>query len=171
MSLRHAVFTTAAAVAALGALIGATGCTVIDTVTLPSDPAKDELFITAGDIQEPHETLGLVQATRSGVTLFGFWDVVGTDLDAGFREALIPQIKEMGGDGAVRVRFHMTQYTPVARALGVVFFFVPLPSQVTGTAQGVRRTGEAAPSPQRPLDEQARPAEPPAPPAPPPVAL
>ncbi len=169
MSLRHVlVFALTAASLSTGM-----GCTVINTVTLPSDPRSDELFITAGDLQEPHETLGLVQATRAGVTLFGYWDVVGTDLDAGFRDALIPQIREMGGDGAVRVRFHQTQYTPVARALGVLFFFVPLPSQVTVTAQVIRRTGAAAPqgppsSVQEAPDEEAPPSELP---AAPPVAL
>ena len=57
----------------------------------------------------------MVQATRSGVLLFGFADVVGTDLQAGFEEVLLPQIREMGGDGAINVRFRQTQYLPVRR--------------------------------------------------------
>jgi hypothetical protein len=120
------------------ALLALTGCTVINTAQVPSDRSGKEIFVTAGDIAEPHQVLGVVQASRGGVLLFGFVDVVGTDLEAGFHEVLIPQIRQMGGDGAVRARFHMTQYTPVAKVLGAIFFFVPLPSQVTVTAQVVK---------------------------------
>ena len=115
-----------------------TGCTVVNTVTLPSQPGQGDVFVTAGDISEPHDVLGLVQASRSGVLLLGNFDVVGTDLEAGFKEVLIPEIKRMGGDGAVRVRFHMTQYTPVAHVLGAIFFFAPLPSTVVVTGQVVK---------------------------------
>lgn len=134
----------------LALLATSSGCTVVNSAVIPSDPRTDEIFLTAGDLREPHEVLGVVQATRSGVLLLGNFDVVGTDLDAGFREVLIPQIREMGGDGAVRVRFHMTQYTPVARVLGAIFFFVPLPSRVTVSGQVVKRTGPNAPAQQTP---------------------
>ncbi len=127
---------------ALALLVLGTGCTVVNTAVIPSDPRTDEIFLTAGDLQEPHEVLGVVQATRAGVLLLGNFDVVGTDLEAGFRDVLIPQIRELGGDGATRVRFHMTQYTPVGRVLGAIFFFAPLPSRVTVTAQVVKRTGD-----------------------------
>lgn len=127
------------------ALAALSGCTVVNTVSVPSERGKD-VFVTAGDITEPHEVLGVVQASRSGVLLFGFVDVVGTDLEAGFKEVLLPHIRELGGDGAVRVRFHMTQYTPVAKVLGAIFFFVPLPSQVTLTGQVVKLRQEGAPA-------------------------
>jgi hypothetical protein len=92
--------------------------------------------------------LGLVQVTRSGVLLFGNFDVVGTDLEAGFKQALLPAIKEAGGDGAVRVRYQMTQYTPAARVFGAIFFIFPLPSSVTVTGQVVKLKGPVAtPSP------------------------
>ncbi|OJT20904.1 hypothetical protein BO221_28830 [Archangium sp. Cb G35] len=120
------------------ALVALTGCTVINTASVPSDRSGRDVFVTAGDIPESYETLGMVQATRSGVLLFGFVDVVGTDLDTGFKEVLIPQVRAMGGDGAINVRFRQTQYLPVTRVFGAIFFFIPLPSSVTVTAEVVR---------------------------------
>ncbi|WNG55963.1 hypothetical protein F0U59_15235 [Archangium gephyra] len=120
------------------ALVALTGCTVINTASVPSDRSGRDVFVTAGDIPESYETLGMVQATRSGVLLFGFVDVVGTDLDTGFKEVLIPQVRAMGGDGAINVRFRQTQYLPVTRVFGAIFFFIPLPSSVTVTAEVVK---------------------------------
>ncbi|MCA2979738.1 MAG: hypothetical protein INH37_15805 [Myxococcaceae bacterium] len=116
------------------------GCTVVNAVSLPAVPGQpgQDVFVTAGDISTPHEVLGLVQVHRGGVLLFGNIDVIGTDLEAGFKETLLPEVRRLGGDGVVRVRFQMTQYTPWARALGVLFFFVPLPSEVTITGQVVK---------------------------------
>ncbi len=129
-------------------LMALTGCTVINTAALPSDRSGQETFVTAGDIPEPYESLGIVQATRSGVLLFGFVDVVGTDIDAGLREVLVPQVREMGGDGAINVRFRQTQYLPVTKALGAIFFIFPLPSSVTVTAEVVKlKRGSAAQAP------------------------
>lgn len=119
-------------------LLALTGCTVVNTASVPSDRSGRDIFVTAGDIPEPHDSLGLVQATRSGVLLFGFADVVGTDLQAGLQEVLIPQVREMGGDGAINVRFHQTQYLTSTKLLGALFFFLPLPSQVTVSAEVVR---------------------------------
>jgi hypothetical protein len=120
------------------ALVALTGCTVVNTTSVPSDRSGKDVFVTAGDIPEPYESLGMVQATRSGVLLFGFVDVVGTDLDAGFKDVLIPQVREMGGDGAINVRFRQTQYLPVTKVFGAIFFFIPLPSSVTVTAEVVK---------------------------------
>ncbi len=120
------------------ALVALTGCTVINTATVPSDRSGRDVFVTAGDIPEPYETLGLVQATRSGVLLFGFVDVIGTDLNAGFKDVLIPQVREMGGDGAINVRFRQTQYLPATKVIGAILFIFPLPSSVTVTAEVVK---------------------------------
>jgi hypothetical protein len=130
-------------------LAALTGCTVIHTASVPSDRSGQDIFLTAGDIPEPYESLGMVQATRSGVLLFGFVDVVGTDIQAGLSEVLIPQVREMGGDGAINVRFRQTQYLPVQQVLGAIFFFAPLPSSVTVTAEVVklRRGGSAQSAP------------------------
>jgi hypothetical protein len=119
-------------------LMALTGCTVINTASLASERGGQDVFITAGDIPEPYESLGVVQATRSGVLLFGFVDVVGTDIEAGLRDVLMPQVKEMGGDGAINVRFRQTQYLPVSQVLGAIFFIFPLPSSVTVTAEVVK---------------------------------
>jgi hypothetical protein len=103
--------------------------------------------VTSGDISEPHEVLGMVQVHKGGVLLFGNIDVVGTDLEAGFKDVLIPEVKKQGGDGVVRVRYAMTQYTPGARVLGAIFFIFPLPSSVTITGQIVKmKPGGAAPA-------------------------
>ncbi len=120
------------------ALVALTGCTVINTAAVSSDRNGKDIFVTAGDIPERYETLGLVQATRSGVLLFGFVDVIGTDLDAGFKDVLIPQVRQMGGDGAINVRFRQTQYLPVTKVVGAILFFIPLPSSVTVTAEVVK---------------------------------
>jgi hypothetical protein len=133
-------------------LAALTGCTVIHTAAVPSDRSGQDIFVTAGDIPEPYESLGMVQATRSGVMLFGFVDVVGTDIQAGLSEVLIPQVREMGGDGAINVRFRQTQYLPVQQVLGALFFFAPLPTSVTVTAEVVklRRGGAGAARPTPP---------------------
>ncbi|MET0401567.1 MAG: hypothetical protein ABW123_04150 [Cystobacter sp.] len=129
------------------ALLALTGCTAVNTAAVPSTRDGRDIFVTAGDIPEPHESLGLVQVTRSGVLLLGFLDVVGTDLQKGFHEALIPQVRRMGGDGAINVRFRQTQYMPTTKVLGAIFFFIPLPTEVTLSAEVVKlhRPGEAAP--------------------------
>lgn len=122
------------------AVVTASSCTVVNTIALPSVPGApgQEIFVTAGDISAPHDVLGMVQVHRAGVLLFGNIDIIGTDLEAGFRETLIPEVKKLGGDGVVRVRYHMTQYTPWARVVGAIFFIFPLPSEVTITGQVVK---------------------------------
>lgn len=122
------------------ALALSSSCTVVNSVSLPAVPGQpgQDIFVTAGDIAAPHEVLGMVQVHRGGVLLFGNIDVIGTDLDAGFKETLIPEVKKLGGDGVVRVRYQMTQYTPLARVFGAIFFIFPLPSQVTITGQVVK---------------------------------
>ena len=120
------------------ALWAGTGCTTINVAQIPSDRSGTEIFLSAGDIPEPYDTLGVVQATRSGVRLFGFLDPVGTDIQAGLRDVLIPQIRDMGGDGAINVRFNQIQYAPVTQVVMAVFFFIPLPSSVTVSGEVVK---------------------------------
>jgi hypothetical protein len=120
------------------ALAVTSGCTAVDTAVVPSSRQPGEIFVTAGNISEPHDIIGLVQTSRSGVRLFGFFDPVGTDLQSGFERTLIPQIREMGGDGAINVRFHQTQYLTVTKVVFAFLFFLPLPSQVTITGQVVK---------------------------------
>lgn len=122
------------------ALLCASACTVVNSVSLPAVPGQpgQDIFLTAGDITTPHDVLGMVQVHRAGILLFGNIDIIGTDLEAGFKETLIPEVKRLGGDGVVRVRYQMSQYTPWARVIGAIFFIFPLPSQVTITGQVVK---------------------------------
>ena len=119
-------------------LVFGSACTVVNTARIDAERRPRGLFISAGDIPEPHESLGMIQVTRSGVRLFGFWDVVGTDIQAGLEQTLRPEIERLGGDGAINVRFHQIQYTPAAQVIGLIFFFVPLPSSVTVTGEVVK---------------------------------
>ncbi len=118
------------------------GCSAVNVATLPSDRSGSAIFLSAGDIPETYETVGAIQVRRAGVLLFGFWDVVHTDLQYGLEQVLIPEIEAMGGDGAINVRFHQTQYLTVTKALfAFPFFFIPLPSDVVITAEVVKLTG------------------------------
>lgn len=117
-------------------------CTVVNTAVI--QPGRAPL-ITSGDVSRPYQSLGLVQATRKGVLLFGFIDVVGTDLQYGFNEVLTPLVRQMGGDAAINVRFHQTQYLPITKVLFVIpFFFIPLPTEFTVTAEVIRFTDGGA---------------------------
>lgn len=128
----------------------AVGCTTIDTATVPSDRSGRGLFITQEDLSEPYESLGPIQATRRGVLLFGFVDPAGTDLQAGLEE-LVTEVRKLGGDGVINLRYQQTQYPIVTRVLGALFFFVPLPAEVNVTGEVVRlrrgpeHTGAGAP--------------------------
>lgn len=127
---------------ALVCLMSVAACTVINTATI--QPGRGPL-ITTGDVNRPYQSLGLVQATRKGVLLFGFIDVVGTDLQYGFDQVLTPLVRQMGGDAAINVRFHQTQYLPITKVFfAFPLFFFPLPTQVTFTAEVVRFTDGGA---------------------------
>jgi hypothetical protein len=64
------------------------------------------------------------------------------------------RVRQMGGDAAINVRFHQTQYLPLTQVLfAFPFFFFPLPTSVTITAEVIKFNDGGAP--------------PPAPPAPP----
>jgi len=123
-------------VAVLGAM--APACTAVNTASVPSDRGGREIFLSAGDIPEAYNSLGLVQATRVGVRLFGFLDPMGTDIQAGLRDVLIPKVREMGGDGAINVRFRQTQYVPATQIIFAVLFFIPLPTSVEVTGEVVK---------------------------------
>ena len=125
-------------VALLTLFLFASACTVVNTVRVPSDRSGKEIFLSAGDIPEPYESMGIIQVKRGGVLLFGFADPVGTDIEAGLKDSLIPEVQRMGGDGAINVTFHQTQYLPITKAMFAILFVVPLPSQVVVTAEVVK---------------------------------
>lgn len=131
-----------------GLLILATlaGCTSVNVVRAPSIQDTREVFVTTSDVRTPYQSLGLVQATRRGVLLFGFADLASTNLEGGMYESLIPEVRRMGGDGIMNVRFHQTQYPLPTRILFALLFFIPLPSEVTFSGEVVRLAPGAPPS-------------------------
>ena len=100
------------------------GCTVVNVASVPTASAHREVFITSGDLQEPYESVGLLQVTRKGIRLFGAIDFAGTDLNAGFQESVL-RIREMGGDGMINVHWHQTQYTLPTQFLGLADRLAP----------------------------------------------
>lgn len=120
-------------------------CTTVDTVRVTGDPSGRGLpFILSGDLPQPYESRGLVQVTRRGVLLFGFADPAGTSLEAAVRE-LYPQISRMGGDGIINVQWSQTQYPLPSRILAALFFFIPLPAEVTLTGEVVSLRRDSPP--------------------------
>jgi hypothetical protein len=114
-------------------------CTIVNTAVLPSDPKMHSPFVTTGDIQGPYQSLGLIQTTRKGHLLFGFVDLVGTDLQAGFTETFLPEVRRLNGDGVINVRFHQTQVLPATQVFQAVLFFIPfLWTEVTITGEVVK---------------------------------
>jgi hypothetical protein len=126
---------------------GLVGCTTVNVAAVPSAHDARDVFVTTSDVQEPYQSLGLVQVTRKGVLLFGFADPARTTLEEGLRETLLPEVRRMGGDGIMNVRFHQTQYALPTRVLFALLFFIPLPSQVTFTGEVVRLGPEGPPPP------------------------
>ncbi|HLL52846.1 MAG TPA: hypothetical protein VK447_04815 [Myxococcaceae bacterium] len=122
------------------------GCTAVNTATLPSGGGGRELFVLTGDLKQPYESVGLLQVTRKGAIIFGFGDPAGTDLNAALQD-VYPQVRQMGGDGIINIRFHQTQYSVPTRVLFAVLFFVPLPADVTITGEVVRLRRNAPPRP------------------------
>lgn len=126
-------------------LLGLAGCTSVNTASLPQ--GRNDLYVTTGDVKEPYTSLGIVQATRKGAIAFGFWDVAGTDVQAGIND-LVTEARAMNGDAVINLRFEQTQYNTAARVLGLLFFFAPLPSEVTVRGEVIRL--QAAPGPRNP---------------------
>lgn len=123
------------------------GCTAVSYTTVPTQTRQGEIFITAQHAPGPYESAGIVQVTRRGVLLFGWADPAGTDLAAAVLEAE-NQVRRVRADGLINAKVQQTNYTTAQRILGLIFFFAPLPSEVTITGELVRlRRAEAAPPP------------------------
>lgn len=121
------------------ALVALGGCTVVNTAVIPGAPfEKQKLFVTTGDIDLPYESLGPLQVTRRGVIVFGFWDPAGFNIEDTFADAFIPEARKIGADGVINVEFEQTQYTLGTKILGAIFFFAPLPAEVTIRGEAVR---------------------------------
>ena len=126
-------------------LMALAGCTSVNVARVPSVGDRRDVFVTTGDVKGPYESLGVVQTTRRGVLLFGFADPAGTDLEAGLRESLLPEVRRLGGDGIMNLRFQQTQYTVPTRILFALLFIIPLPSEVTLTGEVVKLGPGAVP--------------------------
>jgi len=130
----------------LGTALALGACTTVDVARAPTGRGGRDVFVTTADAPGPYKSLGVVQATRRGVLLFGFADPAGTDLQANLDEQLLPQVRSMGGDGVINVRFQQTQYTLPTRILFALLFFIPLPSEATISGEVVKlESGAAAP--------------------------
>jgi len=135
-NILSASFKTALAVACCASF---TACTIVNTAVLPSDPKMHSPFVTTGDIQGPYQSLGLLQITRKGHLLFGFVDLVGTDIQTGFTETLMPEVRRLNGDGIINVRFHQTQVLPFTQVVQAILFPIPfLWTEVTITGEVVK---------------------------------
>lgn len=129
-----------------GLLLLLSGCTTVTIAQVPTTRGGRDIFITSSDLKEPYESVGLLQVTRRGIRVFGAGDPAGTDLEAGFRDAIV-QIRMMGGDAMINTRWHQTQYTGLGQTLSI-FALGMLPGEVTITGEVVRlRRNEGAPPP------------------------
>lgn len=118
-------------------LLGLSACTAVSFAPLPTQQTQGQIFVSAEGLKEPYESVGIVQVTRRGVLLFGFADPAGTDLQAAVSE-VEGQVRRAGADGLINTRVEQTNYTTAARIVGAIFFFAPLPSEVTITGELVR---------------------------------
>jgi hypothetical protein len=122
------------------------GCTAVSYTPVPARTSGSGIFLTAEGVEGPYQSLGVIQLTRKGMLVFGFWDPVGTDL-AGALEEIQPQIRASGADGLVNVRVHTTPFTTADRVLGAILFFAPRAAQVTITGELVKM-GAPTPTPE-----------------------
>jgi hypothetical protein len=129
-------------------LLGLSACTAVSFAPLPTQKAQGQIFVSAAGLTQPYESVGIVQVTRRGVLLFGFADPAGTDLQAAVSE-VEGQVRRSGADGLINTKVEQTPYTTAARIFGLIFFFAPLPSEVTITGELVRL--QRAPSGAPPL--------------------
>lgn len=112
-------------------------CTAVNFSAVPTQQTQGQVFITAQSLNEPYESVGIVQVTRRGALVFGFADPAGTDLASAVSDAE-GQVRRARADGLINVRVQQTNYTTAHRILGLVFFFAPLPAEVTLTGELVR---------------------------------
>ena len=113
-------------------------CTAQNAYIYPESIQK-KYVITTGDITQPYESLGYIQLSKGGVTLFGFVDLNDADLQGMFEEVLIDEINKAGANGIINLRFHEVQYTTATRVLfASLLFFVPLPNVVEVTGELIK---------------------------------
>ena len=112
-------------------------CSVQNVYTYPED-VQERYFITTGDTDRPYDSLGYIQVSKTGITLFGFWDINDADLKGMFEEALLEEIDKAGADGVINMHFNEIQYTDTTRTHFAAMVLIPLPRVVTVTAELVK---------------------------------
>lgn len=122
-------------------MLSFSGCATTNAVLL-SDEVKTNYVVTSGDIDRPYKSLGFVQITKKGLTIFGFVDLKGADLEGMFQDTLVTEIKEHGADGIINLHFHEIQYNNLTRSVFAVLFMFPLPNRVEVTGELVKFEAE-----------------------------
>ena len=104
---------------------------------------QKKYVITTGDTNQAYDSLGYIQVSKAGVTLFGFLDLNDARLQGIFEKVLIDEIDKAGANGIINLRFHEIQYTTATRVLFSILFFIPLPNtvEVTGELIKLKPTG------------------------------
>jgi len=105
------------------------GCSVTNSYLLPEE-IKERYVITTGDIDQSYESLGFIQISKKGLTVFGFKDLGAANLEGMFQETLIEEIEKAGADGIINLHFHEFQYNKLTRSIFAVLFILPLPNSV-----------------------------------------
>ena len=128
----------------LGLLLASlAGCTVKNAHIYPQH-VRDKYLITTGDIDQPYESLGLIQITKVGVTFFGFIDILDANLQGMFQEALLIELEKAGADGIINMHFHEVQHTTATRIFFLFLPFIPLPNSVEVTGELIKfKTAES----------------------------
>lgn len=121
----------------LAGALSLAGCTAVDVSRLPTASGRGEVFVTQETVLEPYDSVGVLQVTRRGVRVFGFGDPSGTDV-ATAMDDVIPELRRNGADGLMNARVEMTQYTPLGKVVGLIFFLFPQPAEITITGEMVR---------------------------------
>ncbi|MEE2961590.1 MAG: hypothetical protein VYA34_12675 [Myxococcota bacterium] len=120
------------------ALVMLAACSVQNAYVYPESVQK-KWMITTGDVDRPYDSLGFIQLTKTGATLFGFWDVLDADLKGLFEQDLLKEIEKAGADGIINMHFHEIQYTKATRIFfAFPLFFIPLPRAVVVTGELVK---------------------------------
>jgi hypothetical protein len=114
-----------------------TACTATEFSRTPQMQRAGEIFITQESLNQPYESLGLVQVTRRGARIFGFIDPAGTDMPDAMAQ-LEAEVRRSGADGAMNVRVIGQPVHTGTKILGLIFFFIPFSNEVTVTAELVR---------------------------------
>jgi hypothetical protein len=95
------------------------GCTAVVRGSPLSDRVGDrhDVYLSTGDSERAHRTLGFAQIRGYGVAIAGAVDVGEAGLDGAIRGVLAQEARRMGGDGVLHIEFiDENPQTPAERA-------------------------------------------------------